>query len=116
MSDYPIEIRLKDGTLVLIRLLRQDDKEELKIGFEKLSAKSKYCRFFVPISSLSNSQLKQLTEMDNKNHLALCAYVVSQDGMFGIRSSHFMHVGLFLFSTARQQGLPLPLSRHRLFI
>ena len=86
MSDYPIEIRLKDGTPVLIRLLSQDDKEELKIGFDKLSTKSKYCRFFVPMSSLSNSQLKQLTEIDNINHLALCAYVVSQDNMFGITS------------------------------
>ena len=83
MFDRPIEIRLRDETPVLIRLLNQDDKEELKIGFEKLSTKSKYRRFFVPISSLSNSQLKQLTEIDNKNHLALCAYIVNQDGMFG---------------------------------
>ena len=92
MFDYPIEIRLRDGTLVLIRLLNQDDKEELKIGFEKLSAKSKYRRFFVPISSLSNSQLKHLTEIDNKNHLALCAYIVSQDGMFGIGVARYIRV------------------------
>jgi len=92
MSDYPNEIKLKDGTPVLIRLLCQDDKEELKIGFEKLSAKSKYCRFFVPISSLSNSQLKQLTEMDNKNHLALCAYIVGQNGMFGIGVARYFRV------------------------
>ncbi len=92
MPDYPIEIRLKDGTPVLIRLLCEDDKEELKIGFEKLSAKSKYCRFFVPVSSLSNNQLKQLTEMDNKNHLALCAYVASQDDMFGIGVARYIRV------------------------
>jgi len=92
MPDYPIEIRLKDGTPVLIRLLCQDDKEELKIGFDKLSTKSKYCRFFVPISSLSNSQLKHLTEMDNKNHLALCAYVVGQDGMFGIGVARYIRI------------------------
>jgi hypothetical protein len=29
-------------------LLSPDDKEELNIGFEKLSTKSKYRRFFVP--------------------------------------------------------------------
>lgn len=92
MSDYPIEIRLKDGTPVLIRLLNQDDKEELKIGFEKLSPKSKYCRFFVPMSSLSNSQLKQLTEIDNKNHVALCAYIESQDDMFGIGVARYVRV------------------------
>jgi RimJ/RimL family protein N-acetyltransferase len=90
--DYPIEIRLKDGTPVLIRLLNQDDKEELKVGFEKLSTQSKYRRFFVPIRSLSNSQLKQLTEMDNKNHLALCAYVVNQDGMLGIGVARYIRV------------------------
>jgi len=92
MFDYPIEIGLKDGTPVLIRLLNQDDKEELKIGFEKLSTKSKYRRFFVPISSLSNSQLKHLTEIDNKNHLALCAYIVGQDGMFGIGVARYFRV------------------------
>lgn len=92
MFDCPIEIRLRDETPVLIRLLNQDDKEELKIGFEKLSTKSKYRRFFVPISSLSNSQLKQLTEMDNKNHLALCAYIVNQDGMFGIGVARYIRV------------------------
>ena len=92
MPDYPIEIRLKDGTPVLIRLLCQDDKEELKIGFDKLSTKSKYCRFFVPISSLSNSQLKHLTEIDNKNHLALCAYVVGRDGMFGIGVARYIRI------------------------
>ncbi len=92
MFDYPIEFRLIDGTSVLIRMLNQDDKEELKIGFEKLSTKSKYRRFFVPISSLSNSQLKHLTEIDNKNHLALCAYIVSQDGMFGIGIARYFMV------------------------
>jgi len=92
MFDYPMEIRLRDRTPVLIRLLNQDDKEELKIGFEKLSTKSKYRRFFVPISSLSNSQLKHLTEIDNKNHLALCAYIVGQDGMFGIGVARYFRV------------------------
>jgi ribosomal protein S18 acetylase RimI-like enzyme len=92
MFDYPIEIGLKDGTPVLIRLLNQDDKEELKIGFEKLSTRSKYRRFFVPISSLSNNQLKHLTEIDNKNHLALCAYIVSQNGMFGIGVARYFRV------------------------
>ena len=92
MFDYPIEIRLRDGTTVLIRLLNQYDKEELKIGFDKLSTKSKYCRFFVPISSLSNSQLKHLTEIDNKNHLALCAYIVGQDGMFGIGVARYIRI------------------------
>ncbi|MDH3838454.1 MAG: GNAT family N-acetyltransferase [Desulfobacteraceae bacterium] len=87
-----MEIRLRDRTPVLIRLLNQDDKEELKIGFEKLSTKSKYRRFFVPISSLSNSQLKHLTEIDNKNHLALCAYIVGQDGMFGIGVARYFRV------------------------
>jgi RimJ/RimL family protein N-acetyltransferase len=92
MFDFPIEISLRDGTPVLIRLLNQDDKEELEIGFEKLSTKSKYRRFFVPISSLSNSQLKYLTEIDNKNHLALCAYIVGQDGMFGIGVARYFRV------------------------
>jgi len=44
------------------------------------------------MSSLSNSQLKQLTEIDNINHLALCAYVVSQDSMFGIGVARYIRI------------------------
>ena len=41
-SNYPIETKLEDGAPVLIRLMSQDDKECLKIGFDKLSVNSRY--------------------------------------------------------------------------
>ena len=33
-----------------------------------------------------------MTEIDNKNHLALCAYIVNQDGMFGIGVDRYIRV------------------------
>ncbi|UCE08086.1 MAG: GNAT family N-acetyltransferase [bacterium] len=92
MSNYPIETNLKDGTPVLIRLMGLDDKEDLKIGFDKLSVNSRYCRFFAPMRNLSDGQLKYLTEIDNKSHLALCVYDISGDHMIGIGVARYIRI------------------------
>lgn len=81
MPSYPIETKLKDGTPIIIRLIQPDDKEGLKAGFKKLSPHSNYCRFLTPIGNLSKSQLKYLTEVDNKNHFALCIHDLNNNGI-----------------------------------
>ena len=81
MQSYPIEGKLKDGTPVVIRLIRPEDKFALKEAFEKLSPHSNYCRFLTPIGNLSKSQLKYLTEADQKNHLALCIHDLNYNGI-----------------------------------
>jgi ribosomal protein S18 acetylase RimI-like enzyme len=81
MLVFPTEDKLRDGTPVLIRLIRPEDKFALKAAFEKLSPHSNYCRFLTPIGNLSNSQLKYLTEVDNRNHLALCVHDLNFNGI-----------------------------------
>jgi ribosomal protein S18 acetylase RimI-like enzyme len=81
MHVFPVESKLKDGTPVVIRLIRPEDKDALKSAFKKLSPHSNYCRFLTPIVNLSQSQLKYLTDVDNKNHLALCVHDLSFNGV-----------------------------------
>jgi ribosomal protein S18 acetylase RimI-like enzyme len=81
MLAFPIEDKLRDGTPVEIRMIKPEDKSELNAAFKKLSPHSNYCRFLTPIGNLSKSQLKYLTEVDNKNHLALCVHDLNFNGI-----------------------------------
>lgn len=92
MSDYPVLVKLKDGTPVSIRLLRPDDKEELRAGFEELSIDSRRRRFLSLKSRLSNSQLAYLTETDHINHLAFGAFDISQGKRKGIGVARYIRI------------------------
>ncbi len=67
------QLYLKDGRSILVRLLGPHDKPALKIGIERLSQQSLYFRFFRPVKSLSDSELDDLTQVDQVDHLALVA-------------------------------------------
>jgi GNAT superfamily N-acetyltransferase len=77
--DYAEHAELRDGTPVLLRLLRPTDKELLRAGFERLSPESRYARFFTPKTSLSDDELRYLTEVDHEDHVAIGA-VSERDG------------------------------------
>jgi GNAT superfamily N-acetyltransferase len=62
-----------DGVDIVFRPIRPDDKDLLRCGFEKLSAESRYRRFFRAIDHLSDKQLAYLTEVDFKDHYAWVA-------------------------------------------
>jgi GNAT superfamily N-acetyltransferase len=71
---------LRDGTEVRLRLLRPDDKQLLREGFERLSPESRYRRFFAFKSHLTEEELRYLTEVDGVDHLAIAAGRVNPDG------------------------------------
>ncbi len=79
LRRYLAHERLLDGRPVVIRAIREDDKEALAQGFRRLSARSVYQRFFAPKQSLSDAELEYLTELDFERHVALLA-VVGTDG------------------------------------
>ncbi|MGH2751287.1 MAG: GNAT family N-acetyltransferase [Actinomycetota bacterium] len=64
---------LADGTRVLFRPVRPDDKERLVEGFARLSPESRYRRFFRSIDRLTETQLRYLTELDYVDHVAVIA-------------------------------------------
>jgi len=51
-AEYEERVFLRDGTTVLIRSIRLEDKHELGSGFERLSPLSRYRRFLGPKSRL----------------------------------------------------------------
>ena len=65
--------RLPDGASILIRPIRADDKRMLEDGLRQLSPESVQRRFLTPKSSFSRSELRYLTEVDGRDHVALVA-------------------------------------------
>ena len=65
--------RLPDGAQVLIRPIRADDKRMLTDGLRRLSDESVHRRFLTPKRSFSRAELRYLTEVDGRDHVALVA-------------------------------------------
>jgi len=65
--------RLADGTQVLLRPIRADDKAILRAAFEHLSPETQRLRFLGPKPRLTSSELRYLTEIDGADHVAVLA-------------------------------------------
>lgn len=90
--DYTEHAELRDGTQVLLRLLRPTDKELLDAGFKLLSPESRYARFFTPKSSLSDDELHYLTEIDHEDHLAIGAVRERNGAQIGLGVARFIRL------------------------
>jgi GNAT superfamily N-acetyltransferase len=74
---------LADGTSIVMRLLQPHDKEKLARGFAQLSPHSRYLRFFTDKPRLTDSELRYLTELDQRDHFAIAAALQLADGTEG---------------------------------
>src|SRR5215211_271298 len=63
--------RLPDGTPLLVRRIRPDDKDLLARGLAGLSDRTVQRRFLAPKKRFSQAELRYLTEIDHRNHVAL---------------------------------------------
>jgi GNAT superfamily N-acetyltransferase len=95
-ANYSVSEVLRDGSKMLIRAIRPDDKRRLLCHFQGLSARSVYFRFFGLRRSLEDDDLRRFTELDFVNHVGLAATIAS-DG-----EERFIGVGRYI----RKQGLP----------
>lgn len=89
-SSYQAELTLPDGTPILIRAIRADDKHRLLRHFHGLSERSIYHRFFGHKRSLNEDDLHKLTELDFINHVGLTATTVLEG------EERFIGVGQYL--------------------
>ena len=71
--DYLEPAVLADGTAVQLRLIRPDDKDILRAGFDRLSPASRYARFLAPKHALTDDELRYLCEVDQETHFAIGA-------------------------------------------
>jgi GNAT superfamily N-acetyltransferase len=75
-----------------VRLLEKSDKEALQDGFNQLSDKTKRFRFLSTPQELSNKELQYLTNIDNKNHLAVCAYIKVDGKDIGVGVARYIRL------------------------
>lgn len=88
--EGPIETHLRDGTPVLVRMVEPSDKAALAEGMAKLSARSRYLRFHTGIETLTDRQLRYLTEVDQRDHVAWVAVVHDGDDETGVGVARFV--------------------------
>jgi RimJ/RimL family protein N-acetyltransferase len=65
--------RLSDGAPILVRSIRADDKRMLEDGLRHLSDESVQRRFLTLKRSFSRAELRYLTEVNGRDHVALVA-------------------------------------------
>ena len=75
---------LADGTRILIRPIEPADKERLAVGLRALSDETIYRRFLAAKPHLSSAELRYLTEVDGRNHIALVAISVASGRLVGV--------------------------------
>jgi GNAT superfamily N-acetyltransferase len=66
-------LALRDGSEIILRRVRPEDKPLLAEGFERLSSDSRYQRFLAPMPELTAAQLRYFTEVDHHDHEAIGA-------------------------------------------
>jgi GNAT superfamily N-acetyltransferase len=69
-----MQLVLRDGSEVLVRPIRPEDRDAIVKAFGRLSEQSRYQRFMTAIDELSPSQLSYLTDVDHHDHEALVAF------------------------------------------
>lgn len=82
-EHYHERVRLSGDKILLLRLVRPDDKERLHKGFRNLSPHSRHKRFFATKESLTNEELDYYTEIDQDKHFALGVVELNERGEEG---------------------------------
>ena len=68
-----VEVTLRDGATIAVRALVPEDRELIAAAFERLSARSRFLRFFSPLPRLPKRTLDALMDVDHARHVALVA-------------------------------------------
>jgi RimJ/RimL family protein N-acetyltransferase len=74
LSPDGVERRLADGGRVLLRPIRAEDADQLRDGFQRLSERSRFLRFFTPLAAMPDEWAARLTDIDHRTHRAWVAY------------------------------------------
>jgi RimJ/RimL family protein N-acetyltransferase len=70
-GEWSRRVKLRDGTRVLLRPLRPEDRQRIVEGLKRLSPASRYLRFHATVDHLSERQLDYLVLIDHVDHEAI---------------------------------------------
>ena len=88
--DFMSEETLRDGTPVVFRAVRPDDRARIAAAFGKLERDSVYTRFFSYKSELSAAELGQIDRMDFVRDVMLVVTMVPTAGEVVIASGRYV--------------------------
>ncbi len=83
-------LTLRDGTAVLLRQIRPQDRDRLAAGLRELSPTSRYLRFHEDLVEFTPEQLAYLTEVDHVDHEAIVAIDLDRPQHPGIGVARFI--------------------------
>ena len=83
-------LTLRDGTAVLLRQIRPQDRDRLAAGLRELSPESRELRFHEDLREFTAEQLTYLTEVDHVDHEAIVAIDLDRPGHPGIGVARFI--------------------------
>jgi RimJ/RimL family protein N-acetyltransferase len=78
--NYIAAEKLKDGTSVVIRAIRDDDRTGVLAAFKNLKRESVYTRFFTYKKGLTDEELRQISYVDFDRVVALVVTTSIEDG------------------------------------
>lgn len=89
-GEWGRRTRLRDGTRVLLRQIRPEDRRRLAEGMRRLSPASRYLRFHSTVEELSERQLDYLTQVDHADHEAVIALDIDRPEVPGVGVARYI--------------------------
>jgi RimJ/RimL family protein N-acetyltransferase len=81
-------VELRDGSTVIVRPVRPEDRELFAAGFERMSGESRYRRFMSHKKKLSEQELDFFTRLDHDLHEAIGAIDEATGEGVGVARMH----------------------------
>lgn len=89
---HRIDVTLLDGTRVVMRPIRREDKAGIADGFDRLSDRSRFMRFLGGVTRLTPTLLARLTEVDHVDHEAWVAMTLDEPDHPGIGVARYVRL------------------------
>jgi GNAT superfamily N-acetyltransferase len=78
--DFPLRVRLPDGTTAIVRPIGVADAPWLTAGLQRLSASNRVRRFLFDKRAYTPDELERFTRFDERRHLALVLAITNAAG------------------------------------
>lgn len=89
---HRIDVTLLDGTHVVMRPVRREDKAAFADGFDRLSDRSRFMRFLGGVTRMTPGLLAKLTEVDHVDHEAWVAMTPDEPDHMGIGVARYVRL------------------------
>lgn len=96
IDDIAVHSALNDGTAVVLRTITPDDEPLIREGIARLSAESRYLRFFSPAPALPDAVVHRLADVDGHDHIAwgaICSECPDRPAIGSVHAVRYRHDG-----------------------